>query len=333
MNNKILYNTGKIIFFVIIIPALTWGCRSGPQNKVNIAEFQIFESYNQIHILKDNRHFATYLFDSALLKPVLYPVYSSSGILIQRQYPFYVIEGESHDHPHHAGLSFTYGTAGEVNGNNFWANQQGLTRIQHSSVTQLNSEPGKAILGTRANWIGQNGEEVLDEDRTMAFTGNSITNTIDFTIRLKAISEDVVFKDTKEGMFGIRVADWLAENHGDGVYLNSKGDTTEAGVWGKRAEWVRLEGSHEGKKIGIIIMNHPESVNFPTYWHARGYGLFSANPLGQSVFQEGRGVEHPESLNFVIKAGETALFKFRMIIYEGDLTIEQIEADFNEYSS
>jgi hypothetical protein len=320
-----------IIIFTVIIPALTWGCGSGSQNNADNAEFQVFESYNQIHILKDGRHFATYLFDSAFLKPVIYPLYSPSGILIERQFPFSIVDGESHDHPHHVGLFFTYGTDGEVNGNNFWANQQGQTKIRHSAFKIVNSESNKANLSTQAYWIGHDGTTILEEDRTMVFSGNETTNTIDFTIRLKAISGDVVFEDTKEGMFGIRVADWLSENHGDGIYLNSKGDTTEAGVWGKRAEWVRLEGSYEGNSIGIVIMNHPASVNFPTFWHARGYGLFSANPLGQAVFQEGRGAENPKSLNYEVKSGDTALFKFRMIIYEGDLTVDEIKADFKEY--
>ncbi|MBS0001125.1 MAG: PmoA family protein, partial [Cyclobacteriaceae bacterium] len=109
--------------------------------------------------------------------------------------------------------------------------------------------------------------------------------------------------------------------------------TTEAGVWGKRAAWVRLAGSSEGKPIEIMIMNHPSSVNFPTYWHARGYGLFAANPLGQSVFEAGRGMENPKPFNFVIKTGEPALFKFRLIIHEGGLNADQIEAAFNEYSN
>ena len=31
----------------------------------------------------------------------------------------------------------------------------------------------------------------------------------------------------------------------------------------------------------IAIFDHPGNVNYPTYWHARGYGLFAANPLGR----------------------------------------------------
>lgn len=320
------------LFILVIFPVLTWECGSSTENKAKDPKFQIFESYNQIHVLKEGRHLASYLYDSALLKPILYPLHSPSGILMEREYPFYRVAGESHDHPHHTGLFFTYGSEGEVNGNNFWANQQGLTKIRHTAVEQMKSDSDKAILETLSHWIDEDGKSILAENRTMVFNGNDSNNTIDFTIRLKAIYEDVIFKDTKEGMFGIRVADWLSEERGNGTYLNSKGDTTEAGVWGKRAKWVRLEGSYNGRKMGIIIMNHPESVNFPTYWHARGYGLFAANPLGQSVFEKARGVENAQPLNYVIKAGDTAQFKFRMIIYEGDLAVDEIEANYKEYS-
>ena len=322
----------RFFFILIILPVLTWECEPKQKTEVNVTKFEIFETHNQIHVLRGGQHFATYLYDSVWLKPILYPVHSPSGIRIQRQYPLSIVEGESHDHPHHAGLFFTYGTEGEVNGNNFWASQEGLTKIRHSTVTRMETKSGRAILQTRADWIGAEGDLVMVEDRTMVFSGSETENVIDFTFKLKAVGEDVVFHDTKEGMFAIRVADWLSEENGTGTYLNSFGDTTEANVWGKSAKWVRLEGLKDEKKIGIVIMNHPASVNYPTYWHARGYGLFAANPLGQSVFQEGRNVENPEPLNFVIPAGDAAIFKFKMIIYEGDLSMDQIEAAFESYS-
>ncbi len=321
-------------YFLIftILPALIWGCSPKQEKEVNPAKFHVFKSHNQIHILRNDQHITTYLFDSVLLKPILYPLYSPSGIQIERHYPLTWVEGESHDHPHHTGLFFTYGTEGEVNGNNFWAGQEGLSRIQHTRVTEIKKEADKAILGISADWIGRRGETILKEDRTMEFSGNERQNIIDFIFRLTAVTEDVELKDTKEGLFAIRVADWLSETRGDGKYLSALGDTTEANVWGKPAKWVRLEAVKDGLNIGIVIMNHPSSVNYPTYWHARGYGLFSANPLGRSVFREGRGLDNPVPLNFTIPRGETALFKFRMIIYERDLSPDQIESIFKSYS-
>ena len=64
-------------------------------------------------------------------------------------------------------------------------------------------------------------------------------------------------------------------------------------VWGKRAKWVSLSGVIESKEVSVVIMDYPTNVGYPTYWHARGYGLFAANPLGQKVFSDGK-----EELNF-----------------------------------
>ena len=199
----------KIFIILVFIPVFNWNCTPANKNSSDSEKFQIIESDNQIKILIDGKHFTSYLYDSALLKPILFPVYSPSGIRMQRQYPLKTVEGESHDHPHHAGVFFTYGSDGEVNGNSFWADQKGMTRIQHKSVVSKETTADKALLEILADWIGYDGEIVLTEDRTMVITSDETENVIDFVFKLKAKDKDVVFKDTKEGMFGIRVADWL----------------------------------------------------------------------------------------------------------------------------
>jgi hypothetical protein len=50
---------------------------------------------------------------------------------------------------------------------------------------------------------------------------------------------------------------------------------------------MKLNGSVGDEKISVVICDHPENPNYPTYWHARGYGLFSANPLGVKDFTKG----------------------------------------------
>lgn len=340
----------NILFAIVIVIAL-WGCERKKYGDQDNIKCSFISSYKQIQVLAGNKLFTTLLYDTTitqpngvpLMKPVLWPVYSPSEIVVQRQFPLRLVNGESRDEPHHEGIFFAYSSNGEVNGNSFWAGQQGDTRIVQTKITQRETNHGKAILGTRNNWIGRDGNVVLVEDRKMIFSASKPQRSIDFTFHLIAQNKDVMFKDTKEGMFAIRVADWLAENsHGNpnpplaekhtGMYLNSKGDTTSKNVWGKRAKWVRLEGHHNGKTVGIIIMNHPSSVNYPTFWHARGYGLFAADPLGQSVFQKARG-KNPVPLNYTIAAGDSALFKFKMVIYEGHRGIDQIKKEFKKYSS
>ena len=167
----------------------------------------------------------------------------------------------------------------------------------------------------------------------MIFSAAKDAYLIDFEIKLTAKDTAVVFSDTKEGMFAMRVAQWLREQNqgGTALYLSSNGEELEKNVWGKRANWMRLEGTKDGKAFGILMLNHPSSINFPTFWHARGYGLFAANPLGQFSFQKGRRVENPTEFKLTLAQGESAFFKFRLIFYEGNKTKTDCEQDFEVY--
>ena len=264
-------------------------------------------------------------------KPVLYPIYSPSGIDVTRGYPFVNSSGEKQDHPHHQGLFFTVDNVGP-NKDKFWGNSKDpLPAIRHAKVLKVKGGAGTGTLETLSDWVGSDGKTLLEEDREMVFRSAGPTETaIDFTIYLKALNQEIDFEDTKEGMFAIRVAQWLTEE-GTGKYLNSDGQELEAGVWGKRADWVRLQGVKDGKTVGIVILNHPKSTNSPTYWHARAYGCFSVNPLGQLDFQTTNKVPNPKPFNLKLKAGEKALFKYRVIIYEGSLDKAKVDSLYQSY--
>ncbi|HUV67553.1 MAG TPA: DUF6807 family protein, partial [Sedimentisphaerales bacterium] len=117
---------------------------------------------------------------------------------------------------------------------------------------------------------------------------------------------------------------------------SSNGDETAKNIWGKRARWVALQGVKEGKAVGVAILNHPASINYPTYWHVRNYGLFSANPLGQADFQKGQSKQYRKNkiipLRLTLEPGETVHFRFLVIVYEGIRTHEQMEERFRDFS-
>ncbi|NQV31383.1 MAG: PmoA family protein [Phycisphaeraceae bacterium] len=267
-----------------------------------------------------------------MTKPVLFPVYSPSGTLLTRAYPFMKKAGEKSDHPHHMGVYFTI----DINKDNFWGNsQKPLPAIKHVSVDTMEPGFGKGTLSTTLHWIASDGVSMLEEKRVMVFRvlDEGREYAIDASMTLKALNQKVVFSDTKEGMMAVRVAPWLKEEGGTGQYLSSNGERLEKGVWGKRAKWMRLQGQLQDKTYGIAIFNHPASTNYPTYWHARGYGCFSANPLGQGAFQKGKKVKTPEYLNLALMPGESALFKHRLSFYEGPQTQAQLEKTFSHYTS
>ena len=298
------------------------GCSSG-------AKVQLVQGDNKIDVLAGGRHFTSYLYGTGLTKPVLYPVHTPSGIVVNRGYPLEKVPGESTDHPHHCGMFFTYD---KVNGDGFWNNTTSPPQIKHVNVTEMKGGSGEGRLSTVMHWVGKSGRVHLEEKRTMIFAVGDNEYTVDFDVDLTASSGKVVFEDTKEGMFAIRVAGWLREKGGSGRYLSSNGEQTEQDIWGTRAKWVRLQGEKDGKVVGIAILNHLSSVNYPTYWHARGYGLFSANPLGQYDFEKKRNPASAKPLNLTLEAGQTAHFQFRMIIYEGARTAEQLERHFEDFA-
>ena len=293
------------------------------------AQVEFAKGDKKIDVIVKGKFFTSYLYQDSLTKPVLFPVKTSNGLAVTRGFPLEKIEGESKDHPHHVGVFFSYG---EVSGDDFWGNTGSPPQIKHVKVTQMKAAEDRGTLSTVMHWIGKDGKKLLEENRTMVFYAGENENIIDFDITLTAQEKKVVFTDTKEGMFAIRVAEWLKEQGGSGAYLSSNGDEKEKNVWGKRAQWVRLQGEKDGQIAGVAIFNHPDSVNYPTYWHVRGYGLFAANPLGQHMFQETRQVKNPQALNLNLKPGAQAFFKFRMIIYEGARSKEQLDGQFEAYA-
>ncbi|MGA2323044.1 MAG: PmoA family protein [Sedimentisphaerales bacterium] len=303
---------GLVLFFVS-------ACVTG-------ADIKFVQDANKIDILIGGNLFTTYRYGSELTKPILYPVKSPSGIVLTRGFPFEIVPGESNDHPHHTGIFFTYD---KVNNDGFWNNTTSPPQIKHIKTTKM--ENGQ--LSTISHWVGKSGKTLLEEKRDMVFSAEPNQYVIDFNITLTAQDEKIVFGDTKEGMFAIRVADWLSEEKGTGKYLDSQGNIGEPNIWGKKATWARLEGNKNGQTIGIAIFNHPTSACFPTYWHTRGYGLFSADPLGQLDFLKGRNIKNPQPLNFTLQPSQNAIFRFRMIIYEGQKSAEQLEQAFRRFAA
>jgi hypothetical protein len=265
-------------------------------------------------------------------KPILYPLTSPSGTVLTRAYPFEDVPGEAKDHPHHQGLYLTVDNVGPDK-DGFWGNSKHpLPAIKHVRISKMKGGNGAGTLTAVSHWVGKAGKPLLEEEREMVFRSLGADQTaIDFTINLKAIDQDIRIEDTKEGMFAIRVAQWLTEKAG-ARYVNSNGEELESGVWGKRARWVRLQGEKDGKKYGIVIMDHPKSTNAPTWWHARGYGCFSVNPLGQLDFEKAHKSADPKSYSLTIKKGQKAPFIYRVLLYEGEADKARVESLYKSYA-
>jgi len=311
----------------------------------------------QVKVSINGKHFTNFFFPDTIAKPVLYPIKAPNGTIITRGFPVTPIPGEPTDHPHHLGLWMNFG---DVNGLDFWNNSFAIPENEKPKygtirfikiLEQKNGETGK--LSYAANWNNPTGNTLLEETTALEFKEINGVWVIDRTTTLLAKTA-VQFKDNKEGLLGLRMAHELqiptietkkftdangietvikatSDSIANGNYLNSNGLKGDA-VWGKKANWCMAYGKIKSDSISVLILDHPYNENFPTPWHARGYGLFAANPMGSNVFNQ----KNP-TYNKELKKGESITFKFRIAIAAdkkilSNKTIQQLETDFSSSS-
>ena len=315
-------------------------------------EFKKIEGEKKIDVLVGGKYFTSYFApgEAALKKASLFPINTAQGTTITRGYPIAPRAGERVDHPHHVGMWLNYE---DVNGFDYWNNSNNIVSslqnhkmgtIVHDKVLSMKGGAKSGELIVSANWIDNDGKgsKVLVEKTIYVFSGSKDLRTIDRITTLTAVADNVLFKDVKDGMFAIRVArqleipsnkpDVFTDAHGietkvpvmdntgvTGNYLSSEGIKGEA-VWSTRAKWMNLTGVMDNHPVNVAILDHPSNVSYPSYWHARGYGLFAVNPLGAKVFSNGKDVR-----NLTLKKGESVTFRYRTIIADRDLS--KVELD------
>jgi hypothetical protein len=273
------------------------------------AELTVEEKPEGVTVKIDGQPFADYLIKSGS-KPIVWPIYGPTGKLMTRSWPMddSVASEKDRDHPHQRSLWFTHG---DVNGVDFWT--EGKGRIVHREFVKVQGGP-EATIVTKNDWRSPNDNtKLLEDERTFVFGGDADKRWIDVTVALTAAHDPVVFGDTKEGSFGVRVPSSVrVESLKGGKIVNSDGLANIA-AWGKPAAWVDYHGPVDDETLGVAILNHPSSFRFPSHWHVRTYGLFAANPFGLSDFTGGK-----EKGQYTLPAGETMKLRYRVLLHKGD---------------
>jgi len=308
-----------------------------------------------INVTINNKPFTSFYFPDTLDKPVLYPISAPDGNIITRGFPLNPKFGDATDHPHHIGLWMNYEN---VNGLDFWNNSFAIPadkKALYGSI-KMTGQPqfksgNEGSLSYQANWVNSKSEILLNEATSFVFTEQLNTWIVDRTTTLTA-QQFVKFTDAKDGFLGLRVAHELQlptketkkftdangiittivsnnDSIANGNYLNSNGIQGED-VWSKKANWCLLYGKMGLDTVSIAIIDHPSNIGYPSNWHARGYGLFSINPLGEKIFTNGKAER-----NLSLEKGKSVTFKYRIVIASNKkrLTneiIEQLHARFSK---
>lgn len=297
------------------------------------AQVAFKQSPDRIAVTIDGKPFTDFYVGAEAVKPYLHPLRTADGKQVTRGFPMETMAGDAKDHPHHRGLWMTHGLVNQID---FWANEKnqkgagkaGRGDVVTRRITKLEGGKKQGVIGANFDWNDAKGETVLSEQRTMTFYSHPTDRVIDFDVTLTANTK-VVFGDTKEGMFAVRLRTELQEKApGTGKMVTSDGKESEKAVWGKRAPWVDYAGMLEGAKIGFTIMDHPSNPRHPTYWHSRAYGLFAANPFGVRDFEN----DKTKNGDMTLEKGEKVRFRYRVVIHPGDAAAAKIADQFAKYA-
>jgi hypothetical protein len=306
------------------------------------AQVRITQGENQITVDIDGKPYTTFFYGPDVPKPYLYPLRSASGVKVTRSFPMEKVAGESEDHPHQRSVWFAHS---KVNGFDYWNNEFSYKgdKMGHIFVTKIDkvqNGPKSGEIDATAEWKQMDGKVVLIENRRMIFYAGSPNRVVDFDITLTA-KEAATFEDEKDGVFGIRVASELEEANAVGTKVQPKeptrtgimtcadGKQKEADCWGKRADWMDYSGTVSGEKLGIAIFDNPGNPGHPTYWHARGYGLFAANIFGRNAFTNKK---EPEG-TMTLQPGEKLRFRYRVVVHPGGVQDAKIADLYKDYAA
>lgn len=272
------------------------------------AEITAERSGDKVTVRIDGQLFTEYLAAPKLepaLGPILWPILGPTGKPMTRAYPMGEGPDERKDHPHHRSLWFNHG---DVNGHSFWHKDA----IKHREFVKVEGGE-RALIVTRNDWLAADGARVCEDERTLTFRVDGGARLIDFDVTVKAPDGPVKFGDTKEGSFGVRVAETIKVDAKLGGRIVNSDGKTDGEAWAKRAAWVDYHGPVDGRTVGVAVLNHPSSFRAPTYWHVRTYGLFAANPFGVRDFKgpEGDG-------SHVVPKGGSMTLRYRVVFHEGD---------------
>lgn len=265
-------------------------------------------------------------------KPYLYPVIGPTGAHLTRGFPMNSDNAdEEHDHPHHRSLWFAHG---DVNGADFWLEGEGKATFKTVMVQANNNShvgDGKAVLIT-GELVTAEGKKLATCDVMMIFQAEKDWRAINYTITIRPDQgiDQLIFGDTKEGTMAIRThpALRLAGKVATGKAINSEG-VKDKDAWGKRAKWVDYWGQIDGETVGVAIFDHPRNPRFPTWWHARDYGLIAANPFGQHDFEgapKGSG-------NLIVRNGEELTLRYRFFFHKGDVEQGKVAEEYERWSA
>jgi hypothetical protein len=314
-----------------------------PCGALPASEVKLTPLADRVRVEIDGQLFTEYVFGDGATRAYCYPILAPDGRPMTRDFPMKDTPGEDRDHPWPRSFWFAHRL---VNGVDFWNEGSGDAgrspqekgRTVQEGVAETTSG-STGIIRTRDHWIAPDGRLICTDERQVSFHATAAGRFIDFEVTLHARPDaPLLMGDNKDGTMAIRLAQWMTLPHkyqkqdlpGSGHIMTSTG-VRDTAAWGQRADWCDYYATHEGTTYGVAIFDHPQNLRHPTWWMARDYGLFGANPFGQHDYEGLK--DQPHIGDYTIPAGGSLTLRYRFYFHLGETATAHVAETYIDYAT
>ncbi len=286
------------------------------------AQVEFSRNSNSLDITVNTKPLATYVFqDKQIYRPYFHTIRTLQGEQITRNHP--PIEGKDRtDHAeYHPGLWMAFG---DLNGHDFWRNKSHVKHVRFVEQPKPGNKQGSFSV---LNHYMNDATIICQEECSIRVSYDNNGVYIFWDSVFFSTNDPFYFGDQEEMGFGIRMATPLIAKNG-GTILNQQGYQNEKKVWGVQSPWCAYYGKNtSGEFLGALLMTAPG--NFRSSWfHARDYGLLTANPFGRNAFTQ------KEKSTISIQKGERFSLSFGLYIFQNkNITDDFLISKYQTYIS
>jgi hypothetical protein len=282
------------------------------------APVEFVEGTNRIAVVIDGLPVAVYYFqDERIPRPFFAHVRVPSGAQVTRHHP--PVEGQdSPDHDtFHPGIWMSFG---DISGSDYWRT---AARVRHAGLAEApKGSRGSGSFAVRNEYLDQKdpSKVICEEISRFTFVPRPAGYLLLWDSEFSS-DQKFTFGDQEEMGLGVRLATPIRVEEkskdadlppGNGTILDSHGRKNGNEVWGNSADWCDYSGTLAGGRVGITLLCHPKNFR-PSWFHARDYGFFEANPFGRQAFGKG------EKSSVVVEPGENLRLRYGVLLHSGPL--------------
>ncbi|GHT12542.1 hypothetical protein FACS1894170_07480 [Planctomycetales bacterium] len=294
-----------------------YAVRDGSLYRVNAegAAEQLSEQKSTKVILKSgDKPVAEYRFVGVPFKPYIEKLRTPSGRNVLRDAP--------HDHLHHHGLMFAIA----INGCNFW--EEFSSEFGKELTVSIKPQAGSEtdVVESELDWNTKDAKTLVKEDRKISVSSDDKVTLLDWHTTLKTGNEGVILDKSNHHYFGLGIRfDESMDEEGRFFDVTGKNDG-EVFRGTERltpCRWMAYTAKLDGKPVTVAVLGNPKN-SIPTMAFTMGGRDNVFAYLGITLNLHREPVE--------MKPNSSLVFDYRIAVWDGEISPEIVEKEYNAYA-